>query len=150
MQGESLSVETILIIAIFIVAPLIQSLVGALRKSAERKKVPDRASADVRAKAAQQRQVPRPEVPLDVPDVSTTIPSDATAARQALRDSIAMLELKGLRETAVLPVLPRPNTRRGRRGRSRFMAEIRDPGALRRAMVLTAVLGPCRALNPPD
>ena len=141
MQGQSVSVETILLIAIMIVAPLIQSVVGALRKSGEQKDVPDRALGDARARAAQQ-QLPRPQVPPDLPDEAP--------ARQALRDSIAMLELAGAREVAVPPALPRANPSYRRRTRSRFMAEIRHPGALRRAMVLTAVLGPCRALNPPD
>ena len=136
-----MSLETILLIAIMIVAPLIQSVFGALRKSAEQKNVPDRASGDARARAAQQ-QLPRPQVSSDLPG---EIP-----ARQALRDSIAMLELAGAREAAVPLALPRADLRHRRRARSRFMAEIRDPGALRRAMVLTAVLGPCRALNPPD
>ena len=149
-----MSVETILLIGLLIVAPLIQSAVAALRKTAERNQAPEGASADAGPMTAQQPS-PSPPILVDVPDLSTTtpargIPARGTPERRSLRDSIAMLELTGIREATVLPVVPGGNARQERRRGSRFMADIRHPRALRRAMVLTAVLGPCRAMNPPD
>ena len=125
-----MSIEQILLLVVFVVLPLVQYLLRTARERDGRK--PEQAEGP---------QSP-PDAPLPVP----TGPPLAPAARHTLSDAMAVRERTPRRDAAPPVVLP-PAPRRSARRRA-AVVDLRDPNDLRRAIVLTTILGPCRATNP--
>ena len=154
-----MSPETILLIVIFILLPLIEKVMSALRQKEERKKGGNRASPGAPQRSTRP-QATRPETPRlevepqrpasNVPDLLTMARDAAATAVQRRRERIVVPERAEARDNAVPPLRPPVTVRRERRDASTVIRDMRNPGGLRRAMMLTAILGPCRALNPPS
>ena len=131
-----MSLETLLLLALFILLPLIARLLRAARPPEGG--APDRAADDVPRPGGRPsiRPPTRPrQPPLDarVPRAAnaTPVPASPTAQRR--------------------PHLQLAASGAHRAGRRRTAAgDLRTPLALRRAVVLMTVLGPCRSVAPYD
>ena len=128
-----MSPEALLLLALFILLPLIERMLRSARQPGE--STPDSAP-EVPGPAS--RPSIRPSAP------QSRSPLDARAPRTA-----------DARPISARPAAPRPPglqlaapaaRRPARRGR--VVEDLHDPVALRRAVVLTAVLGPCRGVAP--
>jgi hypothetical protein len=122
-----MSVETLVLLALFIVAPLIQQLIRATRQRNQR--LPEPRETRPRATLARS-PLPEVTVPLLV-DATPPAPSDVTPA-----SAPASAVPAGGRFTAT------PAPHRTMQQRAVGLRARRD---LRRAFVLVAILGPCRA-----
>jgi hypothetical protein len=126
------SVEALVLLALFIVLPLIQQLIQATRQRNQRPPKPaGRQSPGTLARTPPELAVPR------LPDTTPHAASDAMPAggRMAAPDA-------GGRVTFALT----PHRRMGRR----TAVGLRTRRDLRRAIVLAEMLGPCRASRPYD
>ena len=138
-----MSPETILLIFFFVVLPLIQQLFQASRKRNPR--TPERAEDKPVAPHKPPSPEPRalPHVPL--PAEPAVPPVSPIAHRRKLADAIAARKPARTRDAAKM-VAPRPAPRR----HASIAANLglHRPRDLRRAIVLTTILGPCRAIDP--
>lgn len=152
-----MSIETLLLVILFLVAPLIQ-MFRAARKRGQQQGRPE---------AAQRRPVPAPppkmqiqippewletpatapELPAgpDVPVISAP-PTDA-GVRHDMSYKIAADRRLARSKAAAEALLDTPALREARASRS-VAGALRSVGGLHRAMVVMAILGPCRAMDP--
>lgn len=128
-----MSIEALLLLAVFILLPIIERILRAARgpdgdTPDQRADVPRPASRPSIPPPTPQRQPPmdaRVPPPADVPQVPAR-----PAPRRSPRHSLA---------AAGAPRAVRSGSR---------VEELRTPLALRRAVVLTTILGPCRSVAP--
>jgi hypothetical protein len=126
------SVEALVLLALFIVLPLIQQLIRAAR---QRNQGPTE-SAGRQSPGTHARTPPQPELAVPpLPDTTPQTASDAipTGGRMPAPDAGRPVTLA-----------PTPHRTIGRG----TMAGLRTRRDLRRAIVLAAILGPCRASSP--
>jgi hypothetical protein len=130
------SFELILLLAVLVLIPLIQLVVRAPRQGD--RPLPDLAKGGLPST----NQRPKREPATAGPAVSAAAPTAGPAVRSAM--------------TARTPTARRDDPESAppptaRLGAHRFMASVAgldDRNGLRRAIVLTAILGPCRASDP--
>ena len=132
-----MSRELLVLLAVFVLLPLMQRLLGVARQ--RQAHTPERADRQPQT-TPQPAQAPRPAARA-VPPLTDTLPqstSDVTTAsgRTSTRDAAG---------PAPLAVVPRRRTRRHPE-----VVGLRNRLDLRRAIVLTTILGPCRATTPYD
>ena len=127
-----MSIETLILLALFIVLPLIQQLIRATRQRNHRPPEP----TEMRPPRTLAR-TPQPEltVPPPLVDATPPAPSDATRASAPVSAPHA-----GGRVT----ITPTPHRTMGQRA----AVGLRTRRDLGRAIMLVAILGPCRANNP--
>lgn len=125
-----MSVETLVLVALFIILPLIERLLRSRRQ-------PEHDAADV------PRPRPRPSVPPLPPQPPP--PMDARAPRTA---DVPRVAASPAERRLPNPGLPPPGARRT--GRRRLVEDLRHPLTLRRAVLLMTILGPCRSVAPHD
>jgi hypothetical protein len=156
-----MSFETLLLIVFFLVMPLLERLMKALRErqasSAETTEVPPfedgprrplprrpgvRPSASAAPPAALDRPAPRQPAALAPPPEGRSLEAAALARREAptTPEGTAVVRASAARAAA----RRRPAARL--EGRPRL--NLRRPGSLRAAVIAQTVLGPCRALQP--
>lgn len=156
----SMSIETLLLVIVFLVLPLIE-MFRAARQRGQQQGQPE---------AAQRRPVPvpRPQPPRmhtlippestgvpdaaperlagpDVPVVSAPVPGPAV--RQNMSYKIAADRRSPRRKAAAESLLDTAARRKARASQG-ALGGLRSAGGLHRAMVVMAILGPCRAVNP--
>jgi hypothetical protein len=130
------SFELILLLALFVLLPLIQLVVRSARQ--EDRRIPDHAKGGLPSTNQPAKREPAmavPAVPPLPPTARHTVPHAMTAGTRTSRDA---------RELAA----PGPTARLGGRRLMASVAGLDDRSGLRRAIVLTAILGPCRANDP--
>jgi hypothetical protein len=126
-----MSVETLVLLALFIVLPLIQQLIRATRRRKHR--LPEPTEMRPPTKLA---RMPPPEVSVPpLVDATPPAPSEATPASAPMPAPHA-----GGRVT----ITPTPHRDMGQR----TAVGLRTRRDLRRAVVLVAIVGPCRANGP--
>ena len=126
-----MSIETLILLALFIVLPLIQQLIRATRQRNHRPPAP----TEMRPPRTPAR-TPQPELTVPPPLKTTPpAPSDATRASAPVSAPHA-----GGRVT----ITPTPHRTMGQRA----AVGLRTRRDLRQAIVLVAILGPCRANSP--
>lgn len=133
-----MSLELLLLLAVFVLLPLIQQLLRAARQRDRR--APERAER-------QPLRTPQPPAHAPLPRTRAVPPLPETA-RHAASDAMTARGLTPARETAgpvTLALTPHRSTRR-----RTAVVGLRNLLDLRRAIVLMAILGPCRAINPYD
>lgn len=137
-----MSLELLLLIAIFVLLPLLQQLLDAVRRRNEQ--TPDRAGPPTASQhqPALEESLPAAHAPLQRPPEDRQLPA---TARQKSSEPMTTSERMPARSAAT-SVTPDPAVLRRAR-RSRAVASLRNPPGLRRAFVLMTILGPCRA-NP--
>jgi hypothetical protein len=153
-----MSIEQLLFFAILVAMPLLERLIRVMRartggSSGDRTPAP----------AGETGSPPRP--PMSLPDAGATaspprgteLPLPASPLPPTLPQPIPHLAAGDLRASAREPRVrrePRPvpsaGLRAGRAERPPALRPVIGAGDLRRAIVLMAVLGPCRALEPND
>ena len=127
-----MSVDALILLALFLVLPLIQQLIQATRQRNQRPPEPAGRQGPARART------PPPE--LAVPPLPDTTPHTASDAISA-GDSLPAPDAGGPVTRALTP-----HRTLGRR----TTVGLRTRRDLRRAIVLVAMLGPCRASQPYD
>jgi hypothetical protein len=128
-----MSLEGLLLLALFILLPLIERMLRAAR----------RADGDAPDRGAHvPRPASRPSIPPPAPQRQA--PTDAPVLPPA---DIPPVPASPAPRRSPRPPLAAAGTRRAVRRGSR-VEELRTPLALRRAVVLTTILGPCRAVAP--
>ena len=127
-----MSLEMILLIAAFVVWPLVQQLIGAerLRQEQRQKQGQNPVQAGGRPPAA---PLPMPELP-PAPVVDEGIWAQ-TVAEPAVRLTKRILRHSGAASRRKAP-------------QDNLAVGLRDRRNLRRAVILTTVIGPCRAASP--
>ena len=131
-----MSLEFLLLLAVFVLLPLIQQLLRAARRRDPG--APERAERrPLRTPQAPTHALPKLAIP-PLPDMAP----DATP------DAMTAYGPSSARETAALVTLVLPRHRSTRRRTA--VVDFSKRLDLRRAIVLTAILGPCRAVNPYD
>jgi hypothetical protein len=127
------SVEALVLVALFIVLPLIQPLIRATRQRNQRPPGPvGRPSPGTLARTP---PPPEPAVPPQ-PDTTPHTASDAISTGGRMPPDAGR----------AVTLAPTPHRTMGRR----TTAGLRTRRDLRRAIVLVAMLGPCRASHPYD
>jgi hypothetical protein len=157
-----MSVETLLLLVLFVVLPLIQMLRAARQQSQQqgppefeqRRPVPARQPAPPRMQTSLPpewtgRREAAPERPVTHDVTVVAAPASRSVAvrqdRQSSSDVMAArtrLARGDAAESALQPMMTKEA-----RGRSGTVG-LRSPGGLRRAMVEIVILGPCRAVDP--
>ena len=130
-----MSIEALLLLALFILLPLIERIVKSARQPNARTpervpRVPQPASRPSTRPAA-----PQPRSPLEARMPRTADAPPVSARPAALRPPSLQLAAPAARRPA-------------RKGR--VVGDLHDPLTLRRAVVLMTVLGPCRSVAPHD
>jgi hypothetical protein len=135
-----MSLELLLLIAIFVLLPLLQQLLSVVRQRDER--APDRAGTPVASERqpAMEERLPAAHAPLRRPPEDRQLPA---TARQQSSEPMTASERMPARSAATSVVADPAVLRRGRRNRA--VASLHNPPGLRRAFVLMTILGPCRA-----
>jgi hypothetical protein len=135
-----MSLELLLLIAIFVLLPLLQQLLDAVRRRNEQ--TPERAGPPTASEhqPAMEERLPAAHAPLRQPPEDRLLP--ATAHQKASEPMTASEHMPA--RSAATSVAPDPAVLRRAR-RSRAVASLRNPSGLRRAFVLMTILGPCRA-----
>lgn len=129
-----MSLESLLLLAVFVLLPLIQQLLQEARRRDPR--TPERGERPpVRSPQAPARALPKLAIP-PLPEMAPDATSDAMAAHGH----------SSARETAAPVTLALPHHRSTRRRTA--VVGLRNRLDLRRAIALTAILGPCRAVSP--
>jgi hypothetical protein len=156
-----MSFETLLLIVFFLVMPLLERLMKALReRQASSAKTTDappfedgsrrplprrpgvRPSAPGAPRAAPDRAAPRPPAAVAPPPEGRSLEAAALARREATTTPEGTFVVRDLGARAA--ERRRPTARLKRRPR----LNLRRPGSLRAAVIAQTVLGPCRALQP--
>ena len=132
-----MSFELVLLLAVFVLLPLIQLVMRAAPQGDRR--VPDH-SKDGPPSA--NRPVKR-EAAIAAP----AVPSPPPAARHTVAHAMPSRPRTPRRDARGFTV-PRPTARYVGRRPMESVADLDDRSGLRRAIVLTAILGPCRANDP--
>ena len=128
-----MSIETLVLVALLIVLPLIQQVIRATRERSQHFPAP----AERRPPGTVAR---RPPPELAVPPLTDTKPQAASDAMPA--SALALARQGG----GPLPISLRPQ----RTMEQQTAVGLRAPRDLRRAIVLVAMLGPCRANSAHD
>ena len=128
-----MSFETVLLLAVFVLLPLIQLAVRAARQGEG--SVPDHAEGGVPST----KQPTKPEPAMAAPAVPP-LPPTAHPVPHAMMPRTRNSR-RDARELAVLG----PTAHHGGQWHTPAVAGLDDRSGLRRAIVLTAILGPCRA-----
>ena len=124
-----MSVETLVLLALFIMLPLIQQLIRATRQRNQRLPEPT--------------EMRRPTTPSRTPVV--TVPPLVDATPHAPSDAVPpSAPLAAPHSGGRVTIMPPPHRTMGQRS----AADLRIRPDLRRAIVLVAILGPCRANSP--
>jgi hypothetical protein len=126
-----MSLEALLLLALFILLPLIERLLRAARQSNER--TPDRVPAEPRPASRPPPAAPQPRARMD-PRMPRTADAPPASARPAVPRP------PGLQLRAPAARRPAPG--------SRVVEDLHAPLTLRRAVVLMTILGPCRGVAP--
>jgi hypothetical protein len=152
-----MSIETLLLVILFLVAPFIEMFRAARQRGAQQR----------RPEAVQRQPVPAPpalppkmptEIPpewMAAPDASPelpagsdvpliSVPAPGPEVRRDMSYKIAA-ERRLARKEAAADLLA---ARREARAGQDVLVGLRSAGGLHRAMVVMAILGPCRAVNP--
>jgi hypothetical protein len=129
------SLELLLLLAAFVLLPLIQQLLRA----AQAREPPTPEPAEKRP--------PRP--PVQAPPRTLAVPPPPGAARDAASDALIARGRTPALKTAG-PVTPALTPHRSARRRRAAALGLRNRLDLRRAIVRMAILGPCRAMSPYD
>lgn len=138
-----MSLETVLLLALFILLPLIERLVSSARQRNQGAAVP----SDGRPASAGQTAIPEPQPPgVGPPRHPPAVPPIPANARQPVSAAV-VTPVHGLAPDAGRRETSPPTARERERQRS-AAAGLGSPLALRRAIVLTTILGPCRAMTP--
>ena len=152
-----MSIETLLLVILFLVAPLIEMFRAARRRGQQQR----------RPEAAQRRPVPAPPPKMQIqilpewtgtPDARPELPavpnvplssarSTDTGVRQDMSHKIAADRRLARNKAAAEALLDVPSWRKTRTSRA-VLGGLRSAGGLHRAMVVMAILGPCRAVDP--
>jgi hypothetical protein len=128
-----MSLEMMLLIAAFLVLPLVQQLVRAERLRQEERQSQVQNPVQAEGRPASANRLPMPELPPAL-SVDETIPANAMAAPPLrVTKNIARPASAAIRRSAPWGTLA---------------VGLRDPHNLRRAVILRTVIGPCRAANP--
>jgi hypothetical protein len=129
-----MSLEALLLLAFFILLPLIERMLRARR--------PDGGAEGAAT------EVPRPSSPpgIRVPTPRRQPPVDAAPPRTA---AAAPVSVRPVGRTPPRVALSAPGARRAKR-RAMLQADLHAPLSLRRAIVLMTILEPCRSLAPHD
>ena len=132
-----MSYELLFLVAVVVLLPLIQIVVRAARQRDHRR------SEDADALPFANQPAKRGPA-IDAPAVPPFPATAGDSAPQAIiaRESTAPRDAAGPR--------PVPTGRQGGRDQMAAVSNLGDRAGLRRAMVLTAILGPCRAHDPHD
>jgi hypothetical protein len=130
-----MSLETLLLLAFFILLPLIERLLRAARQ-------PDGGAEGTAGEVPRPSSRPEIRVPMPrrQPPVDAAPPPTAEAAPVSVRAA---------GQTPPQVALGTPGARRATR-RAMLQADLRAPLSLRRAIVLMTILEPCRSLAPHD
>ena len=130
-----MSLETLLLLAFFILLPLIERMLRAARQ-------PDGGAEDATT------EVPRPSSPpeIRVPTPRRQPPVDAAPPPTA---EAAPVSVRPAAQRPPRVVLSAPGARRATR-RAMVLEDLRRPLSLRRAIVLMTILEPCRSIAPHD
>ena len=132
----TVSYELLLLLAVVVLLPLIQLLVRAARQRDER------LSEDGGGRPLA-NQPPKRGRAIDAPPVVPLLPAtagDSAPHAVTAREKTAPRDAMGPRSV--------PTGREGVRHQMAAKANLSDSAGLRRAMVLAAILGPCRAHDP--
>jgi hypothetical protein len=135
-----MSVEALVLITLFVVLPLIQRLREAMRERNRRAPEPVGGQGQVPESPPPRVRTRRPPPESTGPPLQDETPHAASGAMPAV----------GRRPDARRPVKRALTPARERGRRRRPTADLRTRRDLRRAIVLTTVLGPCRATRPHD
>lgn len=173
-----MSVESLVFLAIFVLLPLIERLIRGPRDGADAPDAPPpgapRPAPRRRQRPAGQVPVPGPNPmpapPMPVPrsapmpaprpapmpapkpvpmPVPAPVASSHTTKPGSIDTEVAVPKYRRSAGPIESRPLPSGPTRRGARRRS-VMRVLRAPYALRSAVLLTTILGPCRAIEPYD
>jgi hypothetical protein len=136
-----MSIEQILLLAAFIILPLVQYLLGAARRRDPHKpeRVEGRGASPRRPPAQKPQSPPQEQMP------ELTGPPPAQAGADTLSDATAVRERKRARDIAgpvARPATARPSPRRA------AVVDLRNRREAQRAIVLMTILAPSRAANP--
>lgn len=161
-----MSVESLVFLAIFVLLPLIERLIRGPRDGAD---APDAPPPGAPRPAPRHRQRPAGQVPVPAPEplpappmpvprsaprpvpmpVPAPVASSHTTKPGSIDTEVAVPKYRRSAGPIESRPLPSGPTRRGARRRS-VMRVLRAPYALRSAVLLTTILGPCRAIEPYD
>ena len=131
-----MSFEVLLLLAVVVLLPLIQLLVRSARQRDQRLSKHGEGRLPVTQPAKQGPATGAPAVsPLRAPAGESAQDALTARARTSRRD-------------AARSGAPSPTGREGARRQMAAFASLDDGAGLRRAIVLTAILGPCRAHDP--
>jgi hypothetical protein len=150
-----MSIEQLLFFLLLVAIPLLERLVRAMRARTG-------GSSDDHLPVPDPGTVSRPRSPVSVPDAGTTasgkrgpeLPLPASPLPPALPQAIPHVAPEHLRASGREPRvrvpthLPATSRRTGQPERPLARRGVVAAGDLRRAIVLIAILGPCRALEP--
>ena len=125
-----MSVESILLLAFLIVIPLLERLVRALRARAQR----------AEELAPKPPQTPPPVIPLPAVTPPPLTERHPAAERLSSADHVRARKIR--QDPATRPMRDGSLPSRGRR-----VIPLAKPADLRRAIMLMAILGPCKALE---
>jgi hypothetical protein len=141
---------------LLVAMPLLERLIRAMRARTNHSSGDDLSARDGRTAS-------HPRVPASIPDTGTTpsekrgaeLPLPASPVPPPLPKALVPAAPEHLRASGRAPSLREPKhvpTTSGRTRQSEGPLAPRRlaPGDLRRAVVLTTILGPCRALEPKD
>jgi hypothetical protein len=142
-----MSIEQLLFFLLLVAIPLLQRLIRAMRARTD-------ASLGDRLPGPERETISGRRSPVSVPDVGTTAgppplpPALPKAIPYAAPEHIRASE----REPRLRVPTPVPATSRrtGHSERPLALRRVVAAGDLRRAIILMAILGPCRALEPKD
>jgi hypothetical protein len=131
-----MSLEVLLLLILFIIVPLVQQWVRAAQARARQTATPPIGSPGAQSvKVPPSSGVSRPSAPA-VLRTAAQAPRGPQATRMRQRTTIPPSDTR-------TPSIPPQRTRA-----HHALMDLRDPSALRRAVVLMAILAPCRAARP--
>lgn len=150
-----MSIESLVLLVIFIVLPLLERLMKLLRENQANRRPP---SSEMPIPPARPpRAQPRPEVQASDPERRRVRPPGKRPRRQLTSrpaTEAASLETGAIsaveeQPTAARPITTVPDSQPGLPGRRRGpRINLRQPASLQAAIVAQTVLGPCRATRP--
>lgn len=152
-----MSIETLLLVILFLVAPLIE-MFRAARQRGQRQGRPEPAQRRPIPAIPPKMQIQIPPEWMETPDAAPELsaspdvpmisaPPTDTGVRQDMSYKIAADRRLARKKAAAEALLDTPALREARASRS-VRGALRSAGGLHRAMVVMAILGPCRAVDP--
>jgi hypothetical protein len=135
------STEFFLLVVFLLLLPLIELLIGALRRAGGRTSEPPAEQPAPPHRPPMRERQPPAETPARP---APAAPRGPAAARRRLAEAKIPREEETVAAVARIPWAARRGRRRAR------LVSLQNPAELRRAMVLTTILGPCRAVSPQE